>query len=31
MLSKPFTSAKVHYYEANQRDIAMNWASGGRF
>jgi hypothetical protein len=31
MLSKPFTSAKVRYYEASQRDIAMNWASGGRF
>ncbi len=31
VLSKPFTSAKVRYYEASQRDIAMNWASGGRF
>lgn len=31
VLSKPFTSAKVRYYEASQRDSAMNWASGGRF
>lgn len=31
VLSKPFTSAKIRYYEAIQRDVAMNWASGGRF
>lgn len=31
LLFKPFTSAKVRYYDVCQREIAMNWASGGRF
>lgn len=30
-LTKPFTSAKVRYYEPDQREVALNWASGGRF
>lgn len=30
-LCKPFTTAKIRYYDTDQRDIAMRWASGGRF
>jgi hypothetical protein len=29
-LSKPFTSAAVRYYDVQQREIALRWASGGR-
>jgi len=29
-LSKPFTSAAVRYYDVQQREIALCWASGGR-
>ena len=30
-LSKPFTSAAVRYFDSQQRDVAMRWASGGRY
>lgn len=30
-LVKPFTTAKIRYYDSAQRDIALRWASGGRF
>lgn len=30
-LSKPFTSAKIRYYDHKDRASAMAWASGGRF
>jgi hypothetical protein len=29
-VSKPFTSAAVRYYDVQQREIALRWASGGR-
>lgn len=31
VLSKPFTSADVRYYDASERDVALRWASGGRY
>ena len=31
ILSKPFTSAAVRYFDELEREAALRWSSGGRF